>query len=707
MPRSSAVQDVLGSIRWLRSLLTRSQMWKWLRSLPFAVIWRLWIGVRGFLAPVLRLRDCDGGMNDPTNNLKSMRHDDMDGMTDQAQDVQCSQSGLGGVAKPVAEPDIGYESDPLSDSTCTSQPAPDPVLVSPVSETSGSETYMDDSANSKPAHMQIQTSTHPANCTQDISELCAILPENFARYKREVIARKPVRHIVPAHHLSFAREDILPDGWLTLLHPEGARYFSHPARRIYTDVNLCEAQNVANVDRVLQLIIDDIRVSGNDTNPCYAALLGGAGCPSNTGLLVDLVIDLASWASHPSTGFYYLVNHSQRCPFWVKSLSLADELAAWQDIEGPIQGEQLAHAMESQYWQHCAMFPDSISVTQSLITELKDCIVYSIGDITTSLTSTVSRSVEELRCWLSVVGHLKSEGLGSAVTLARLMDQFAQERFYNFHGLPCARLNQDQSVYDPLDLEPRRSYWMVILSPLLFFAPEVYLQSLEKSYVDRTVLLRVWKPLIHKLNEEWMDFILFATVLLNANVAFLAINSVDMLTDGGHHSTVQIASYLSTFASIGSIILGQLLVRQNRTKFHESARDISASVSRRSSKRFGLELLALLFALPYALLMWAMVFFFVSFTTACLRLQDTTTQPIIGIVAVILAILVLWCIWDAWDMQEAADHPPLLLIWSRAIRSNLAPFFCPPVSTKRTSRASRLFSRRLLEKNTSITGTSV
>jgi hypothetical protein len=49
---------------------------------------------------------------------------------------------------------------------------------------------------------------------------------------------------------------------------------------------------------------------------------------------------------------------------------------------------------------------------------------------------------------------------------------------------------------------------MITFSPVLFFAPDVYLQSLEKAYVDRTVLTRVWKPLIHKLNTEWQDFTL-------------------------------------------------------------------------------------------------------------------------------------------------------------------------------------------------------
>ena len=63
-----------------------------------------------------------------------------------------------------------------------------------------------------------------------------------------------------------------------------------------------------------------------------------------------------------------------------------------------------------------------------------------------------------------------------------------------------------------------------------------------------------------------------ATVMLNANVAFLAIQSVDVNNNGGpYRSPAQISSYLSVIANIGSIILGLLLMRQNRTKCKETA----------------------------------------------------------------------------------------------------------------------------------------
>ena len=56
-----------------------------------------------------------------------------------------------------------------------------------------------------------------------------------------------------------------------------------------------------------------------------------------------------------------------------------------------------------------------------------------------------------------------------------------------------------------------------------------------------------------------------ATVLLNANVAFLAIQSVDSSGSVGLRSNSQRASYFSIVNSIGAIVLGLLLIREHNT----------------------------------------------------------------------------------------------------------------------------------------------
>ena len=61
-------------------------------------------------------------------------------------------------------------------------------------------------------------------------------------------------------------------------------------------------------------------------------------------------------------------------------------------------------------------------------------------------------------------------------------------------------------------------------------------------------------------------------MLLNANVAFLTIPSVD---NGTHTRTpAQLASYLSVVMSIGSTVTGLLLLRQHSTKPQDASDEV-------------------------------------------------------------------------------------------------------------------------------------
>ena len=61
-------------------------------------------------------------------------------------------------------------------------------------------------------------------------------------------------------------------------------------------------------------------------------------------------------------------------------------------------------------------------------------------------------------------------------------------------------------------------------------------------------------------------------MLLNANVAFLAIPSVDPGNDT--RTPAQLASYLSMITSVGSVVTGLLLLRQYRTKPQNAAQEV-------------------------------------------------------------------------------------------------------------------------------------
>ena len=157
--------------------------------------------------------------------------------------------------------------------------------------------------------------------------------------------------------------------------------------------------------------------------------------------------------------------------------------------------------------------------------------------------------------------------------------------FLNFFRQPEARLNRDQSVHG--DRTNRPTWFIKSISIFLFLAPDYHLKSLQKMWVDKIMYQSAWEAFLKKLTDEWRESVLYvshetqnyyilfldllvlqSTVVLNADMAFLAMNSVDT-NRNPYRSPAQISSYCSMSFSIGSIILGLILVRQNQTKYSE------------------------------------------------------------------------------------------------------------------------------------------
>ncbi|OJA21586.1 hypothetical protein AZE42_04111 [Rhizopogon vesiculosus] len=107
---------------------------------------------------------------------------------------------------------------------------------------------------------------------------------------------------------------------------------------------------------------------------------------------------------------------------------------------------------------------------------------------------------------------------------------------------------------------------MVALAPLLFLDPVTKVQELHTIFVDM-IACKSRDAFTSKLKGQLQDSNLLATVLLNANVGFLAITTVDK----GGRSFVQLASYMSLVTSLGSIVLGLVFVSRDRTSGENTA----------------------------------------------------------------------------------------------------------------------------------------
>ncbi|SJK98585.1 uncharacterized protein ARMOST_01853 [Armillaria ostoyae] len=508
-----------------------------------------------------------------------------------------------------------------------------------------------------------------------------IAPEQVQRYERELVEAKETDFWIDPLTTSF-QTDTVPDEWVAYVHPEGARYFVRKRKvspctgnyhdamissgqcllpRIFTDINLYDSDKLELITKFMVDMEDYIRAKGINIYPN-----------------VDLVFDLRR---NPEDGniccAYYFASHDDRSIFWLDDFN-ATYFDRWDEIKGVTAASQVGYEVESQYWYHCQQFPTCREMDMKTINELSDILIHCIGDMMTSDAANCPYGVPELQQMLALTNSIKETVLSgnhqspsSVSSASRLMFIFVQQRFYNFHGLPAARLEREKSVY--AGTEAKRSPLVILLSPLLFFAPDIHLASLNKIWGDGLVSQTSWAAFIKKLNTDWQDLIINSTVLLNANVAFLAIQSVDDSSDKEGRSPAQISSYISIIASIGSIILGLLLIRKNRSKESGATTEAWTFLHSQKGKYTGLETLAIMYSLPYALLI--MVTFLSAFSLMCFTASDVTVRMLVGTAWLAIAVLIFWCIMTSWEGKQSDDRWYMLLsalgtkVWQRLPRA--------------------------------------
>ncbi|KIJ61621.1 hypothetical protein HYDPIDRAFT_189512 [Hydnomerulius pinastri MD-312] len=455
--------------------------------------------------------------------------------------------------------------------------------------------------------------------------ICAMSTARVGRYDRGVMVPKGANdYSIPEMTTSFSHHPA-PTGWVAYTHPEGALYYYHPRMRMFTDADLSLSDVTRKVEDYARFIYD--LLEQKDAHPPLDEL--------------QLVIELIP-TDTAVVGGYYFVNPRNRCLFWLDDFNAEFIL---QECKGVTSLAHKRYEIEAHYWRHVDLFPHASMLSADALDSLQQLVLFAISDAITSNVSNASAfSADVLTKILSIRDAVKVvngeiQTPESKCYVARIMNHFMHNSFLNFHGERGARLCRDQTVHG--DTFHERSALMTFLSPLLFRAPYVHIRSLHGLYVDSLVNIYDWGLFLDKLNKEVQDFNLLATVLLNANVGFLAINSVDL---GSGRSLSQVASYMSMVSSFGSMVLGVMLVRQSYTQSPNLADD-AVRVTLRPATRFlltyflqkqslltglvhpkyGLETLAIAFSLPYALLMWGMIFFMVAFFAESFHTPDVVS----------------------------------------------------------------------------------
>ncbi|KAK0193419.1 hypothetical protein F5146DRAFT_925315 [Armillaria mellea] len=469
----------------------------------------------------------------------------------------------------------------------------------------------------------------------------------------------------------------IPSGWSVHVHPQGLRYYVHEMM-FHASVNTSSTPCVSllRVFTNADIIISEEWgvLSGFMDNIVSYMYTKEISLPPK----VDLFLGLKLSQEGTVICSYYFADHVHRSVFWLddldaRTLSILDVITT--------EPSHLAHAIEARYWHHCRLFPACQEMTSDTIEEVKDFLLYCITGkavearamilnlknfsetIETVSTARYGFALPELQQYLnipgswSVVARLYPPGYDaiSHIIIARI-------RYMLFYGEPGV----DRGSGLTTDTGKRSHTPLIaLLSPLLFFAPDVHCVALQGVWYNG-VPKTEWSAFIQKLSAEWQELIINATVLLNANIAFLAIQSIDNFSADKGRSPAQIASYISTIVSVGSICLGLLLLQRYR---HKSRVYTTLQVS---MSLHGLETLAIMYSLPWALLMWAMICFLTAFCLMCFTASGLSVRMIAGSALSVISLLILWYLTISRERYEqrwyVQLHALLVKAWNRLHR---------------------------------------
>ncbi|KAJ7680379.1 hypothetical protein DFH06DRAFT_1404177, partial [Mycena polygramma] len=430
----------------------------------------------------------------------------------------------------------------------------------------------------------------------------------------------------------------LPPGWEAFTQFEGQVFFYHEEKNIITETWLYNPDCSEEITTYIRMI--DGICEKNELQ-----------IPPNSQLVLELRYDSESTETYCG---YYFAHADTRCVFWIEDYSLDRCLTE-------VKGGQLAPEHVSKYplsrmRKHFEYF-ETIQVTPTtVLRELREMLVNAFTDTMTCPTSTVNYTEQQLAALPGVGGTTTSQP-----SPGKIMSLLCDTKFLNFHGQEAARLSRNQSVYGVPPREERRSWAMSILSPILFYVPDTHLHSFDKIWVDEIASTGPWKALTGRLISEWSECTAFATILLNANVAFLDIPGVENEGPSSQTPVAQLLSSTSLVLSIGTAILGLVLVRHHRTKRIGTADEAVCFHLLKSPpcltwyqvdffNKHHLERTAIIYSLPYALLMYGMAFFLAAFLATCFSWTSITTRLTIGIFCALTSLLVLWCL--AWQVSE-------------------------------------------------------
>ncbi|THH13919.1 hypothetical protein EW146_g6354 [Bondarzewia mesenterica] len=330
--------------------------------------------------------------------------------------------------------------------------------------------------------------------------------------------------------------DSIPPGWDLYIHPQGWVYFKNRQVRVVTDEDVRIPETLKSVEQY----ISSFPISELDEH--MEILLPHGAMPGEHGLTL-------------------VVNHS----LCIASHYL-DEVRTTNVCKlDPYQVNRL-HRL---FWNYLQGHPAHVPTPANAEQEVRDALTwYHVDNLISGSRSTVPFSKMECEDLLKILNDTQVDwqqgSISRTVFLAWLSreiwsfrdaERYGQYTIKQSNVLRADRLRTGPASVTPLVLPAYISIPLDFVINVVFFAiPRTYLAHVKAAseYHGRLSSIQArWEQYIDRIVREYQDFLLIATVLLSANVSFLAINDLSPIATA--------AGIVSVFASLGSIIVGVFL----------------------------------------------------------------------------------------------------------------------------------------------------
>ncbi|KAF8836690.1 hypothetical protein BDN67DRAFT_1014475 [Paxillus ammoniavirescens] len=450
----------------------------------------------------------------------------------------------------------------------------------------------------------------------------------------DFLGRK-VTHRAP-EMLPFQRDFVDPRDpspttkWRSCVHPEGALYFYNTELHIFTDCDIRRSKNHKPIQLCFQNIVG-------------LAAQEGIVLPDEN---IEIVLELKPGKDEVSKQkqcMYYLVDKTRRTLFWLHKF---DPTEMYGNVKGVREPTHIKCALEMQYCCRSIdpqpRFVEKVTSDTSLAPFEMDELSKML-DIMNVLEGTIGQKNDHLMC-----------------VVARFMRMFSRIHFFNFHGQMGARLDVDQSIYETAQERSRTSVVLRTVNLILFGAPAVHSEGLRRVWVDQTVNQPRWKAFVANVNNEWAGFTIYSTVMLAVDVSFLAVPGVESSDPNSDPQPVcVVATYVSILCTIGSLVASVILSSQSRRTGYGSATETVTYMAKMTSTLVGIDHLAIMYSVPYGLLLWGMVFFIVALSDVIFRSSYHNTLILVGVSSFVILVFVFWPIWGG--MERYFSNPELVV----------------------------------------------